>query len=161
MFQLIVAVISIALVAALAIASLYYGGQAFQKSSLKANVTTLVNGGQQVAGAQALYRTEHSGLSTTAINDLVTGEYLSALPSVPGIATGDWSIDASGDLAVVTVGGTDADKVAVCNEAAAQAGEADYAADVAALTALTDQTAPAGQFGCMKTGSAYAFAFKI
>ena len=84
MFQLIVAVISIALVAALAIASIYYGGSAFSSSSLRANVVTLVNGGQQIAGAQALYKTD-KGVGTAYIATL-TPEYLSAKPGVSVIA---------------------------------------------------------------------------
>ena len=58
MFQLIVAVISIALVAVLAIASTYYGGTAFTQSQQKAQITALVNAGEQIAGANALYVTD-------------------------------------------------------------------------------------------------------
>jgi hypothetical protein len=164
MFQLIVAVISIALVAALAIASIYYGGEAFQKSSLKANVTTLVNGGQQIAGGQALYKTDHSGISATDLDDLILdadgNQYLTAAPGVSGAAAGDWSLNTDGSVAVVAV--NTAGTLEICNEAAKQAGEAEYAADQAALTALpATATEPTGQFGCFKTATGVNFGFKL
>jgi hypothetical protein len=98
MFQLIVAVISIALVAALAIASIYYGGTAFQSSSLRANVTQLVNGGQQISGAQALYITDH-GVPATNGDLSISGlesTYLTTDPTLPALATGPWQLLAGG-----------------------------------------------------------------
>lgn len=148
MFQLIVAVISIALVAILAIASIYYGGAAFLSSSTKASVTTLVNGGQQIAGANALYKTNNSGNDVTDLTDLTppTGDYLNQLPALSGAATGAWAMDtitAGTDVrAVVKVNASDdAGKIAICNEAAKQAGQA-------AVTALPTDTTLSGQFGC-------------
>ena len=160
MFQLIVAVISIALVAALAIASIYYGGEAFQKSSLKANVTTLVNGGQQIAGAQALYKTDHSGIPSTAISTLVLdadgNQYLTAAPGVSGAAAGDWTLNADGSIAVVDV--NTAGTLEICNEAAKQAGEAVFA-DLAALDTVLS---PVGQFGCFTDADdTVVFGFKL
>ena len=58
MFQLIVAVIAIALVIALTLASIFYGGEAFTRSSLKANVAAMVNQAQQISGAHTLYKTD-------------------------------------------------------------------------------------------------------
>lgn len=83
MFQLIVAVISIALIAALAIASIFYGGDAFTKSSTKAQVTTLINQGQQIAGAAALYKTDGGFIANgeAAVTQLVTDGYLAAVPA--------------------------------------------------------------------------------
>lgn len=118
MFQLIVAVISIALVAALAIASIYYGGAAFTKSSLRANVTTLVNAGQQIAGAVALYKTDYSVAPTMAqLKD--EGEYLSAEPGkAPFVSEdADWAIN--GDVTEIAIDAT-AD---ICAEVERQAGE--------------------------------------
>lgn len=102
MFQLIVAVISIALIAALAIASIFYGGDAFTKSSEKANVTTLINQAQQIAGAAALYKTENgtavvTGASATPITDLVSGGFLAQTPTAGKVADGAWTIAAAGD----------------------------------------------------------------
>lgn len=96
MFQLIVAVISIALIAALAIASIFYGGDAFTKSSEKANVTTLVNQAQQISGAAALYKTEN-GVSVAAgivdnVNPLVDEGFLAQAPQGNKVAPGNWTI---------------------------------------------------------------------
>ena len=131
MFQLIVAVISIALVAALAIASIFYGGDAFTKSSEKAVVTTLINQGQQIAGAAALYKTDNGVNAPTgevdAAHVLVTGDYLSAAPAGTKVTDGNWSIDA--DSATINFD-TTADAASVCAEVVRQgAGECDSAYD--------------------------------
>src|SRR3546814_5196795 len=82
MFQLIVAVISIALLAALAGASIFYGGAAFSGSTAKANVSSLVNQGQQIAGAAALFRTDNGGTTPTDIaTQLVANDYLQSVRS--------------------------------------------------------------------------------
>lgn len=115
MFQLIVAVISIALIAALAIASIFYGGDAFTKSSEKANVTTLINQAQQIAGAAALFKTDkgvnvYADLVTpyNVINTstLVTEGYLANAPTASKIANGDWQI-VNGKVVVELASGTD------------------------------------------------------
>lgn len=119
MFQLIVAVISIALIAALAIASIFYGGDAFTKSSEKANVTTLINQAQQIAGAAALYKTDkgvnvYTDLATPYDVDsgsTLVGEYLANAPTASKIATGPWQI-VNGKVVVELVSG--ADKTALC-----------------------------------------------
>ena len=96
MFQLIVAVISIALVAALAIASIFYGGDAFTKSSERANVTALINQAQQIAGANALYKTD-TGNDAPNVATLATEtngiQYLAQVPNGSKITTGDWAFD--------------------------------------------------------------------
>src|SRR3546814_5373062 len=82
MFQLIVAVISIALLAALAGASIFYGGAAFSGSTAKANVSSLVNQGQQIAGAAALFRTDNGGTTPTDLTThLVANDYLQSVPT--------------------------------------------------------------------------------
>ena len=58
MFQLIVAVISVALVAALAVALFYYGGTAFSTGQDKAHYAQYLNHGTQIEGALKLYLTE-------------------------------------------------------------------------------------------------------
>ena len=145
MFQLIVAVISIALVAALAIASIYYGGAAFQKSSLKANVTTLVNGGQQIAGAQALYKTDNSGIPASTVALLIESaqgeQYLTAAPGISGAATGNWTLVDNGNVAAVAV--NTAGLTEICEEANKQAGLASNAPWTA--------SEPTAQFGCFTT----------
>lgn len=161
MFQLIVAVISIALVAALAIASIYYGGAAFSNSSLRANVTTLVNGGQQISGAVTLYKTDFGGSNprvtaaqgeNAAVNDL-TPNYLASMPGVAPFVTGGWSLVSGAAVAQLETG---ADKEAICAEVNRQA------------TGDAVTTAGTGQFFCATSAGAPApvatathFAFKL
>ena len=109
MFNLIVSVIAIALSAALAAASIYYGGSAFTNSTAKANVTTLVNQGQQIAGAGALYKVDNAGTPPASLadltqpDDLATGtvNYLQASPVAPTFAQGAW--ETNGSVAYVQI----------------------------------------------------------
>ncbi|OAH27806.1 hypothetical protein AX289_09610 [Methylorubrum populi] len=109
MFNLIVSVIAIALSAALAAASIYYGGSAFTNSTAKANVTTLVNQGQQIAGAGALYKVDNAGTPPASLADLTQPDnaaagvvnYLQAAPVAPAFATGAW--ETNGAVAYVQI----------------------------------------------------------
>jgi hypothetical protein len=146
MFQLIVAVISIALVAALAIASIFYGGEAFTKSSEKANVTALVNQAQQISGAYQLYKTDN-GSAPAAIGDLTTGNYLASLPTPPKVALGTaaWAFNAG--VVEIALKADTADTPltnSVCVEVSRQAG-----------------VVSGGQFECTGTGATLKFAFKL
>lgn len=95
MFSLIITIISIALVAALAVASVYYGGSAFSQGTAKAAAATLVAQAQQISGATTLYANDNSGALPTSINDL-TPAYLSAIPTVAdAVSTGAWAVDSS------------------------------------------------------------------
>lgn len=103
MFNLIVAVISIALIAAMAAASIFYGGEAFGEGTAKAQASTLVNNGQQISGAQQLYMIDNSGNRAAAIASL-TGTYLQALPNAPStVVTGNWEIDSTGQYAFIAL----------------------------------------------------------
>ena len=66
MFSLIITIISIALVAALAVATIYYGGAAFNKGSADAAASQLMNAAQQVQGAVVLYAQDHGGAKPAA-----------------------------------------------------------------------------------------------
>lgn len=109
MFNLIVSVIAIALSAALAAASIYYGGTAFTNSTAKANVTTLVNQGQQIAGAGALYKVDNAGTAPSSLADLTQPDnaaagvvnYLQAAPVAPVFAQGAW--ETNGSVAYVQI----------------------------------------------------------
>lgn len=85
MFSLIITLVSIALVAALALATLYYGGSSWLRGNAAASAATLANQGQQVLAAMTLYYTDHSAYPT-ALEDLVTGEYLKTVPVPPSTA---------------------------------------------------------------------------
>lgn len=98
MFQLIVAIISILLIAALSLASLYYGGDAMTSGAAKSAAATFVNQGQQVAGAHALYKTGNGGTPVadgSNLSELVTGEYLAAVPTPPKGSA--WVVEATYD----------------------------------------------------------------
>lgn len=152
MFQLIVAVISIALVAALAIASIFYGGEAFTRSSEKANVTALVNQAQQISGAYALYKTD-VGAPPAAVTNL-SPSYLAALPTPSKVADGAWAFNATGNAVEVKLATGNTETGTVCQEVARQAGgSVDSDGDI------TKAAAP--QFDCVLDGSDVKFSFKL
>ena len=130
MFNLIVAVISIALIAAMAAASIFYGGTAFGEGTAKAQASTLINNGQQISGAQQLYMIDNSGNRANAIAVLTTGGYLQAEPTAPAnvIAAGaEWDIDDAGRIAFIALDDSNANQQnspawTVCSEVIAQGG---------------------------------------
>ena len=80
MFNLIITIIAIILVAAVTGASVYYGGKAFNKSGADADAAAFINGSQQIAAAFTLATAE----SKTLLGGNFT-EYLASVPSVKGI----------------------------------------------------------------------------
>jgi hypothetical protein len=91
MFNLIISIIAIALVVVLAGASLYYGGDAFNKGSEEAKASTYINQAQQIQAAATLYKASN-GSHPKTIADLTAGKYMAG---VPKLATGEgsWIID--------------------------------------------------------------------
>lgn len=81
MFSLIITIISIALVAALALATIYYGGSAFNKGAASANASKMMNQSQQILAADRLYRVDHEGQMPPDMGTLVTGGYLKSIPT--------------------------------------------------------------------------------
>lgn len=79
MFSLVIAIISILLVAALAIATLYYGGQQLQLGSSRAHAAKIINQGQQVLGAAELFYSEN-GRWPNDTGELVNKGYLRSVP---------------------------------------------------------------------------------
>lgn len=96
MFSLIVTIISIALVAALALATVYYGGSAFNKGTDSASATKIIQEGVQVTGALEMFKADTGALPTGTSTDiqavLVSNNYLVSMPN------GSWSF--SNDYAV-------------------------------------------------------------
>ena len=88
MFSLIISIIAIALVAALALASIYYGGDAFQEGTAKAEASTVVNQGQQVQAAVTMSEIDET--EVTALSELVTNDYLK---EVPGVRDQNWALN--------------------------------------------------------------------
>lgn len=58
MFSLIITIVAIALVAALALATIYYGGTAFNKGATAADAARAISQGQQIQGAMDLFRAD-------------------------------------------------------------------------------------------------------
>jgi len=81
MFSLIISIISIALVAALAAATVYFGGAAFNKGGAGADASAFVNAGQQVAGAFTLATTDNFNATTVAS---LAPLYLAQVPAYKG-----------------------------------------------------------------------------
>ena len=85
MFSLIITIISIALVAALALATIYYGGSAFNKGSADAKASQFINEGQQLTGAITMNKadatadTTGSVVAATTVSGLAP-KYLSQIP---------------------------------------------------------------------------------
>lgn len=95
MFQVIIAVISIALVVIMAIAMIWFGGNVFVSGSDRALYAQLMNHGSQIEGALKLYNADRgvypAGTSTQILAALTASEagrtYLKDVPR------GDWYVD--------------------------------------------------------------------
>jgi len=139
MFSLIITIISIALVAALALATLYYGGSAFNRGSDGAVASQLINEGQQINGAVAVAKADAAagGAATIDLQGLVTNQYLSQLPS---------SFAGSGSVRLAEGGVSRLTTPGVCAEVNKRAGHT-------VAIASTLAAAP-GMYGCGAIGPA-------
>jgi type II secretory pathway pseudopilin PulG len=99
MFNLIISIIAIALVVVLAGASLYYGGDAFNKGSEEAKASTYINQAQQVQAAATLFKASNGGLPAD-LAQLVTEKYMAGTPK---LATGEgtWVVDKTNSVVYV------------------------------------------------------------
>lgn len=79
MFSLVITVISIALVAVLAAAAVYYGGSALTLAGTEAEAARVINDGQQLSGAISLYKAAE-GTEVSDLSVLVNKDYLKSLP---------------------------------------------------------------------------------
>jgi hypothetical protein len=110
MFSLLITIIAIALVAALALATLYYGGSVFNQGAERAQAAKISVQAQQILGAMALYRAE-TGAYPNTLNDLVSTNYLKSIPVAQAetnvalanalAATGTWSMATPGQPVIV------------------------------------------------------------
>lgn len=126
MFSLIITIISIALVAALAVATIYYCGDAFNKNSVRSDAVKVVNAGQQINGAVEMYKAQKGQVPAT-LDDLVSSNLLKSIPQ------GTWTMQ--NDYIVAT--GVSALQ---CMEANRQLGRTDSViptCDDPAITGLT------------------------
>lgn len=81
MFSLLIAVISLALVAGLALATLYYGGASFNQASTNVRTSQLLSEAQQVQGAVDLFEAENHRKPTGPSELTTGGVWLKELPS--------------------------------------------------------------------------------
>lgn len=93
MFSLIITIISIALVAALALATIYYGGTAFSTGNVKASASQVINQAQQIAAAVTMYKNDNGGSVPANVAALVSGNYLGSSPTT---TVGTWTLSATG-----------------------------------------------------------------
>jgi hypothetical protein len=84
MFSLIITIISIALVTALAVATLYYGGNSFTQAGSSAQASTVINQAQQLMGAMEMFRIQQ-GRWPNSLAEL-SPQYLRTLPSLQAAA---------------------------------------------------------------------------
>lgn len=98
MFNLIITIIAIALIAVLAIATIYYGGSVWSQQETHAHTARILNEGSQIKGAVELYRNDHAGSNPADLAALTadSGHYLKSIPR------GDWGFDGSYALSDVT-----------------------------------------------------------
>lgn len=93
MFSLIIAILAIILVALLAAATIYYGGDSFNKGNSKAKAAEILNQAEMIKGAFTAYKIEQGTIEINAIDcnvsqdkydnclePLVTKQYLTDIP---------------------------------------------------------------------------------
>ena len=79
MFSLIITIISVALVAALALATLFYGGESYQSGQAKAEAAKLRNQGQQLVAAAEFFYLQR-GAWPDSIQEMVDSGHLNSIP---------------------------------------------------------------------------------
>lgn len=93
MFSLIIAILAIILVALLAAATIYYGGDSFNKGNSKAKAAEILNQAELIKGAFTAYKIEQGTIEINAVDcnmdqdkfdnclePLITKEYLTDIP---------------------------------------------------------------------------------
>ena len=106
MFNLIVAVISIALIEQKHRVKLEFSKHELVSSLNESykSISTLINNGQQVSGAQQLYMIDNSGNRANDIDVLTGGGYLQAVPSAPATVINSgaaWDVATNGTFAYI------------------------------------------------------------
>lgn len=91
MFQLIVAVIAIALVLLLVIAALYFGGSVYDESGARAAYAKNVNSATQIEAAMQLYYQDNT--KNAPFQDMELLQYLHQEKYLKDIPEGDWKVN--------------------------------------------------------------------
>lgn len=151
MFSLIITIISIALVTALALATIYYGGSAFRQGGDAAAAAQLINEGQQLSGAATIVLASPAsgapaaGFDTISTAATPTGFSLveqKALTSAPTL----WAVDTAAKSFSKATGST-----AICDKVNEKAG----------LTARPADASGVVNYGCFgAAGAAGTMVFK-
>jgi competence protein ComGC len=81
MYSLIIVLVAIALAVLLALATLYYGSEAWFKNDTEAQVATVVNQAQQISAAYTLHHTEKNAIADS-IPSLVELNYLKTVQNL-------------------------------------------------------------------------------
>ncbi|MBM24170.1 MAG: hypothetical protein CL760_00280 [Chloroflexi bacterium] len=146
MFSLIISIIAIALVASLALASIYYGGDAFQEGTVKAEASTIVNQGQQVQAAVTMAEIDDVTLASVA--DLAP----TYLKEIPKFETATWAFDDDSDPKALLL---DLDNEATLSDLCKQT-EALFDGNEADAGSKNEHA-----FGCYNDGSSNIAYFKL
>ena len=109
MANLIITIISIALVAVAALMGAYYGGSAFLNGQAKANANAAVAQGEQQVAAWSVYTADRSGTwtlsSISALSATTPTAYLTTLPLSPAGITNAASPPTGANQTISTAGG--------------------------------------------------------
>lgn len=134
MLRLIIAILSIALIATLA--------DAFISGTAKAGASTMVSQAQQISAADLLYQTNNGGAHAADVATLVIDGYLQSPPQMPANVGGSLALDSATGLVYAAVA-----TEAVCTQINAQLG-----VDTTPVAATDDvdgySTAVTQQYGC-------------
>jgi hypothetical protein len=141
MFQLMMAIMAIALSGVLAAATIYYGGPLFTGSATSGVAVALINGGEQIAAAQTFFNLNHAS-NARSVTDLG----LHGSPFARRYVTAGWALTPTGSNAYVALNAKLAPKIC---DAVEDAGGVYDKTD----TVVTDETVAAAfadeQFGCI------------
>ncbi|MDO8416272.1 MAG: hypothetical protein Q7S87_08690 [Agitococcus sp.] len=106
MFSLIITIISIALVAALALATIFYGTKMYQDGRAQSNTVRAIQEGSQLSASMELYKADHGSLlvGTTAEiqSALVSQNYLKAWPTTGWEFQNDYAVQPNLSLEACT-----------------------------------------------------------
>jgi hypothetical protein len=141
MFSLIITIISIALVALLAVATIYYGGSAFTRGGDGATAARLINEGQQLNGARVLAQVDNAPAASAALVADLAPTYLSQIPA-------NWTRDNTASVFSFSAASLTA---AVCTEVNTRAG----------LTGVQATLPTTSLYACVDNGTARSVQYRF
>lgn len=154
MYSLMISIISIALISAMALSSIYYGGASLNEGTTDADVAAIIHQGQQIQGAITMANIDRNATAQAisgATGSLVSEEYLQEAPTFDN---NDWL--ESGASAVATGSAFLADLTGVPGYSLIPVGASVCEALNVKAGVTGTVTAITGLFGCV-TASGAAF----